>query len=104
MMSNTTTSGGGGDGDGNATTIDDLDCPEYGEYSDYYIGQVNFWVEGVLQTALAIPGLIGKLLNPTRSLDNFFKKLYKIWTLRSNPLGFKCRGRLARCVEGWPYN
>ena len=46
----------------------DLDCPAYGNHSDYYIGQVNFWVEGVLQTALAIPGLIGKLSAGTREL------------------------------------
>ncbi|TRY67647.1 hypothetical protein TCAL_15804, partial [Tigriopus californicus] len=41
------------------TTQMDLDCPEYGPYSDYYIQQVRFWVEGVIQTIVAIPGLIG---------------------------------------------
>lgn len=43
------------------TTQVALDCPVYGPYSDYYIQQVNFWVEGVIQTIVAIPGLIGKL-------------------------------------------
>ena len=37
-----------------------LDCPVYTENSDYYIGQVGFWVEGVIQTAVGIPGIMGK--------------------------------------------
>ena len=37
-----------------------LDCPVYGNNSDYYISQVHWWVEGVFQTAVAIPGLAGK--------------------------------------------
>ena len=39
---------------------DQHDSPVYGPYSDYYIYQVNFWVEGVVQTLLAVPGFIGK--------------------------------------------
>ena len=38
-----------------------LDCPVYGNNSDYYISQVHWWVEGVFQTTVAIPGLAGKL-------------------------------------------
>ena len=37
-----------------------LDCPVYGNNSDYYISQVHWWVEGVFQTTVAIPGLAGK--------------------------------------------
>ena len=36
-----------------------LDCPVYGANSDVLIDQVAFWVEGVVQTAFAVPGLIG---------------------------------------------
>ena len=37
-----------------------LDCPYYGNFSMYYVNQVNFWVEGVVQTAVAVPGIIGE--------------------------------------------
>lgn len=37
-----------------------LDCPVYTVYSDYYIAQVNFWVEGVIQTLIGVPGILGK--------------------------------------------
>ena len=47
---------------GNETdpAIDYLDCPVYTENSDFYIEVVGFWVEGVLQTLLAIPGILGE--------------------------------------------
>ena len=38
-----------------------LDCPVYGNNSDYYISQVHWWVEGVFQTTVAVPGLAGEL-------------------------------------------
>ncbi len=37
-----------------------LDCPVYTENDDVTIATVNFWVEGVIQTAVAIPGLLGE--------------------------------------------
>ena len=44
----------------NNSGVDFSDCPVFGDDSDYYIAEVSFWVEGVIQTAVAIPGLIGK--------------------------------------------
>ena len=38
----------------------ELDCPEYGEFSEQHIQALNFWIEGVVQTTLAVPGLIGE--------------------------------------------
>ena len=37
-----------------------LDCPIYTNTSDMLIDSFNFWVEGVTQTSVAIPGLIGE--------------------------------------------
>ncbi len=50
------------------------DCPVYGPYSDYYIDTVHFWVEGVLQTMLAVPGLIGELENAFRKYCMYVRK------------------------------
>lgn len=38
-----------------------LDCPVYSNHSHRYIYLVDFWVEGVIQTTLAIPGFLGKV-------------------------------------------
>lgn len=47
--------------EGNDNNTLSLDCPVYGNNSDFYISQVHWWVEGVFQTTVAIPGLAGKL-------------------------------------------
>ena len=57
MMNNT-------DGDEvqtNDTT--NLDCPIYTDTSDEWIDFFNFWVGGVFQSFVAIPGFIGKIFN-----------------------------------------
>ena len=41
----------------------DLDCPVYTETSDEWIDFWNFWVGGVFQSFVAIPGFIGKIFN-----------------------------------------
>ena len=46
--------------DSNASLVE-LDCPVYGNNSDYYISEVHWWVEGVFQTTVAVPGLAGEL-------------------------------------------
>ena len=38
----------------------ELDCPIYTETSDEWINFFNFWVGGVFQSFVAIPGFIGK--------------------------------------------
>ena len=38
-----------------------LDCPVYTETSDEWIDFFNFWVGGVFQSFVAIPGFIGKI-------------------------------------------
>ena len=40
----------------------DLDCPEYNNNTSLLIYQFNFWVEGVTQTLVAIPGFLGESL------------------------------------------
>jgi len=40
-------------------SLADLDCPEYGASGENLVERVNFWVEGVLQTTIAAPGLVG---------------------------------------------
>jgi len=42
-----------------------LDCPVYTNSSAFLIEQVQFWVEGVIQTCVAIPGLMGKFMPPS---------------------------------------
>ena len=39
----------------------DLDCPLYTETSDDWIDFFNFWIGGVIQSCIAIPGFIGKI-------------------------------------------
>ena len=41
----------------------DLDCSVYTETSDEWIDFWNFWVGGVFQSFVAIPGFIGKIFN-----------------------------------------
>ena len=43
--------------------IDELDCPVYHENSDDWIDFFNFWIGGVLQTGIAIPGFLGKSID-----------------------------------------
>ena len=42
------------------TTADMLDCPVYAGNSDQWIEFFSFWVGGVLQSCIAIPGFVGK--------------------------------------------
>ena len=44
----------------NNTNATDLDCPVYTDTSDEWIQFVSFWVGGVIQTCITIPGFIGK--------------------------------------------
>jgi len=37
-----------------------LDCPNYGDYGEQLVEASNFWVQGVLQTMIAVPGLLGE--------------------------------------------
>jgi len=37
-----------------------LDCPIYANNSEALIDSFKFWVEGVAQTCIAVPGFIGK--------------------------------------------
>ena len=53
--------------EGNDSNTSSLDCPVYGNYSDYYINQVHWWAEGVFQTTIAIPGLAGELDDSTHN-------------------------------------
>ena len=48
-----------------------LDCPTYGNKSDHYINEVHWWVEGVFQTTVAIPGLAGKSMDVPRTAFTF---------------------------------
>jgi len=43
-------------------TNDDLDCPIATNDTEHLYEQFNFWVEGVSQTLVAIPGLLGNIL------------------------------------------
>ena len=58
-----------------------LDCPEYGNNSDYYIDEVHWWVEGVFQTTVAIPGLAGKSVDLPKpaGFTNFPLTLLIMW-------------------------
>lgn len=61
------------------TSMTSLDCPLYTNTSDQMIDQFNFWVEGVTQTSVAIPGLIGNMvfsfILTRRELRNSFNLL-----------------------------
>ena len=37
------------------------DCPIYANDSEALIDSYRFWIEGVTQTSIAIPGFIGKV-------------------------------------------
>ncbi len=50
--------GGGGDGF-NAS----VDCPDYDETGERLIEMVNFWMEGVIQTCIAVPGIIFNIVS-----------------------------------------
>ncbi len=64
---------------GSSNQVEDLavklDCPVYDEGSDALIDSCNFWVEGVTQTSVAIPGLIGKSRSRSRFSDSFVSTL-----------------------------
>ena len=47
----------------NSENQTNLDCPIYTENSDEWIDFFNFWVGGVFQSFVAIPGFIGKFFN-----------------------------------------
>lgn len=47
----------------NETLIDqeDLNCPEFTEYSTNLLNEITFWVEGVLSCSIAIAGFFGNV-------------------------------------------
>lgn len=40
----------------------DLDCPEYSDADFAFLDAVSFWMEGVLQTVLAVFGIVGNTI------------------------------------------
>lgn len=40
--------------------VADVDCVVWGTEDEALMAVVNFWVEGVVQTSLAIPGIVGE--------------------------------------------
>lgn len=39
-----------------------LDCPVYNEDGNVWINMFEFWIGGVLQTCIAIPGFVGNCI------------------------------------------
>lgn len=54
-----------------------LDCPLYTEKSDEWIDFFNFWVGGVTQTCIAVPGLLGNFEKMAKLLSYFIHR--KSW-------------------------
>ncbi len=46
------------------------DCARFDDESSRTIENVNFWVEGVIQTSLAVPGLVGEKESHRCTVDN----------------------------------
>ena len=67
------------DGDVGILDEDDLDCPVYSEADTRLVEFFSFWVEGVLQTAFAILGILGNtvvsLIIAQRDMRNSFNFL-----------------------------
>ena len=40
----------------------ELDCPDYSEADFAFLDRFSFWVEGVLQTAVAVAGIVGNII------------------------------------------
>ncbi len=43
-------------------STDELDCPEYSMEQFAFLDAFSFWVEGVLQTTVAIAGIVGNII------------------------------------------
>jgi hypothetical protein len=53
--------------DANATnsSLGGLQCPTFDEYDDVLISRLSFWVEGVVQSCVALAGIIGNVISAT---------------------------------------
>ena len=68
----------------NSENQTNLDCPIYTDTSDEWIDFFNFWVGGVFQSFVAIPGFIGKFFNTTNmDLKNFVRYLKEFFGSKS---------------------
>lgn len=47
-----------------------LDCPIYTESGEYMINFFNFWIGGVFQSCIAIPGFLGKMSIFLKAVEN----------------------------------
>ena len=50
----------------------ELDCPVYHETSEDWIDFFHFWIGGVFQTCLAVPGFVGKTDTSPLFFTEFF--------------------------------
>ena len=64
----------------NNNTLVDLDCPDYGDEEEQLLQKVSFAIEGVVQTIVAILGILGNslasfILSSRKEMRNAFNLL-----------------------------